>query len=338
MTNIPRKLNFRSLWNKDDLKVGQTPRSAIWKRNKATLWYYPAAAKSKKHQTPLFLVYSLVNQAYILDLGPGSSMIEGFTKQGYDVYMLDFGSPRYEDKHLTLGHYVIDYIQTGVQRALTHSSAAEITVIGYCLGGTLAVMYAALANEPIKNLVLFAAPIDFSKVPYMDNWHKALKEGDLKVDELIDEYGVVPARVMELFFRIVTGPVNVSPYLALLGRSDDQKYVERWRRFDKWVKDHVPFAGTALKELIHDLVIANKLIKNKLVIRKNKVNLKKIKANLFVVSTEGDQLIPEEMIRPLMDKVGSKDKTYKRVKGGHVTLAIKGGIPDFLTDWLESRT
>lgn len=336
MTNRPRKLNFRSLWNKDDLKIGQTPRTAIWKRNKATLWYYRAPVK--KHNTPLFLVYSLVNQAYILDLGPGTSMIEGFTEQGYDVYMLDFGIPGYEDKHLTLSHYVIDYIQTGVQRAIRHSSADEITIIGYCLGGTLAIMYAALASEPIKNLVLFAPPVDFSKVPSMDNWHKALKQGDLEVDDLIDEYGVVPARAMEAFFRIITGPVNVSPYLALLGRSNDKKYIERWKRFDKWVKDHVPFAGTALKELIHELVIDNKLIKNKLVIRKQKVNLKKIKANLFVISTEGDQLIPQEMIRPLMDKVGSKDKTYLNVKGGHVTLAIKGGIPDFLAEWLESRS
>mgnify|MGYP001954969195 CR=1 FL=1 len=90
--------------------------------------------------------------------------------------------------------------------------------------------------------------------------------------------------------------------------------------------------------MIHELVMNNKLIKSKLVIRKRTVDLKKIKANLLVVSTEGDQLIPDGMIRPLMSKVSSKDKTYKRVKGGHVTLAIKGGIPDFLAEWLEKRS
>ncbi|WP_174734981.1 alpha/beta fold hydrolase [Mesobacillus harenae] len=313
-----------------------TSRIAVWKKNKAVLWHYPSP--QKKYNTPVFLVYSLVNQAFILDLGPGASMIEGFTEQGYDVYLLDFGIPGYEDKYLTLDHYIIDYIQTGVQRALMHSGTEAITLTGYCLGGTLAVIYAAVAKEPIKNLILFAAPVDFSQSRDMNNWIRALKQGEINVNELIDEYGVIPAKVMEYALKMVTSPVSFTPQLAKLARADDKKYLEKWRRFDTWVKGHVPFAGAALKQLINDLVKDNKLIKNNLKIRGQRVNLRKIKANLLVVSTEGDQLIPEELIKPLMAKVTSVDKTYKRVKGGHVTLAIRGGIPDFLSEWLRDHS
>ncbi|MBY0098908.1 alpha/beta fold hydrolase [Mesobacillus maritimus] len=327
---------FGTLPNHPDVPVGPTPRKAVWKRNKATLWYYPSPVKNKR--TPLFLVYSLVNQAFILDLGPGASMIEGFTQAGYDVYLLDFGIPGYEDKHLTLGDYIFDYIQTGVRRALRHSGAEEITVIGYCLGGTLALIYAAVANEPIKNLILFATPVDIGEVPYMDKWTNAIKRGDLKMDDFIDEYGVIPAQVMEFWLRLITAPVNVTPYLALLGRLNDKNYIRKWKQFDKWVKGHIPFVGAAFKELINELLIKNKLIKNKLELRGKKVSLKKIKANLLVVSTEADALIPEEMTKPLMSKVSSRDKTYKRVRGGHVSLAIKGGLPDFLTEWLQKRS
>jgi polyhydroxyalkanoate synthase subunit PhaC len=327
---------FGSLSNQLDVPVGPTPRKAIWKRNKATLWYYPAPVK--KSRTPLFLVYSLVNQAFILDLGPGASMIEGFTKEGYDVYLLDFGIPGYEDKHITLGDYIFDYIQTGVRRALRHSGAEDITVIGYCLGGTLALIYAAVAKEPIKNLILFATPVDIGEIPYMDKWANAIKRGDLKMNELIDEYGVIPAQVMEFWLRLITAPVNVTPYIALLGRMNDKNYIRKWKRFDKWVKGHVPFAGAAFKELINELLIKNNLIKSKLELRDKRVNLKKIKANLLVISTEADELIPEEMTKPLMPKVSSRDKTYKRVRGGHVSLAIKGGLPDFLTEWLQKRS
>ncbi|MBM4765228.1 alpha/beta fold hydrolase [Bacillus sp. B15-48] len=321
---------------RSNLPVGLTPKKAIWKKNKATLWYYPAP--KKKYKTPLFLIYSLINQAYILDLSPDSSMIKGYIERGYDVYLLDFGVPGYEDQHINLEDYIVDYIQTGARRTLRHSRADELTVVGYCLGGTLAVIYAALATEPIKNLILFAAPIDFTHVPYVENWQEALKTGDLKLDELIDEYGVVPAKAMKLMFRMLTAPINSSQYLALFTRRKDKKFVEKWQRFNQWAKGHVPFAGAALKDLLNELLIENKLINNNLVINKQKVNLQEITANLLVVSTEGDQLISESMIKPLMSKVASNDKTYKRVKGGHVSLAIKGGIPDFLADWLKERS
>ncbi|MCM3585621.1 alpha/beta fold hydrolase [Mesobacillus maritimus] len=336
MADFPRKRGTPRIIEQSEIPVGPTPRKAIWRKNKATLWYYPAAVKKKR--TPMFLIYSLVNQAFILDLAPGASMIEGFTEQGYDVYLLDFGIPGYEDKNISLADYIFDYIQPGARRALWHSKAEDLTVIGYCLGGTLAVMYAAIATEPIKNLILFAAPIDFKNIPYMSNWHQALREGGLKPEGLIDEYGVVPAQAMEFGLRLMTAPINVTPYLALLGRMNDKKYIEKWRKFDKWVKGHVPFAGTAFKELLHEMVVKNKLIKNKLYLRQKKVNLKDIKANLLVVSTEGDDLIPEEMVKPLVKKVSSRDKTYLRVKGGHVTLAIRGGLPEFLTKWLDRRS
>jgi polyhydroxyalkanoate synthase subunit PhaC len=332
-----------SHFNRDDLnsmemvpsKDGQTPKNAIWKKNKATLWYYPA--KYKKYQTPLFLIYSLLNQPTILDLGPGLSMIEAFTKEGYDVYLLDFGIPGYEDKDFTLEYYMYNYIDTGVERALRHSRSSHLTIIGYCLGGTLATIYTAISTAPIKNLILLAPPLDFEH-PMMSNWQTALKNGDIVLDDIIDEYGIIPAKLVEHCLRLFTSPISFSPYLSLLGHLDDDKYIDKWGRFQKWVKGHIPFVGATLKQILNDLLKENKLINNKLKIRDKRVILSNITANLLVISTSGDQIVPEVLSKPIMNKVGSKDKTYLRVKGGHVTLAIKGEIPEFLAEWLHKRS
>ncbi|MDQ7860862.1 hypothetical protein RCO48_06780 [Peribacillus frigoritolerans] len=77
-----------------------------------------------------FLIYSLINTPLILDLSPGNSLIESFVNEGFDVYLLDFGSPGYEDGDISIEDYIVDYIQKGVQRALRHSGASEITVMG----------------------------------------------------------------------------------------------------------------------------------------------------------------------------------------------------------------
>ncbi|MCT8139378.1 alpha/beta fold hydrolase [Anaerobacillus sp. CMMVII] len=323
------------MWNTPNPKVGQTPKTSIWKKNKATVWYYPA--KEKKYKTPLLLIYSLVSKPYILDLSPETSMIQAFNHKGYDVYLLDFGVPGYEDKDLTLDDYIHSYIQKAVQHTLRHSKSNDLTIVGYCLGGTLGTIYAAIAKEPVKNLILFVTPIDFKKLPINQEIRKLLNDERKNIEKLIDQYGIIPAMFIDKAVKLVTSPLPITPYLALYEHSTDKQYVERWRRFNHWARDHIPFVGATLKQLI-DLVLDNQLTQNKLLINNERVNLSNIHANLLVISTSDDELVPEELTAPIMDLVSSKDKTYKKVKGGHATLAVKGYLPEVLEKWLEKRS
>ncbi|MBS4171714.1 alpha/beta fold hydrolase [Bacillus sp. FJAT-49736] len=328
---------FFSHWTDNEVMQQHTPREAIWKKNKATLWYYPAS--QKKYKKPLFLIYSLVNQPFILDLLPNESVIQSFVKSGFDVYLLDFGIPGNEDSDITVDHYIVDYIQRGVNRALHHSNAEKISIVGYCLGGTLATVYTAISNEPVENLILMVAPIDFQHFPSYDQWLEALREGYINVDDFIDAYGIVPAEFVKFGVRLLTSPVYLSHYLSLLNRSDDPNYVLRWRLFNKWTIEHIPFAGAAMKQLINDFVKENKLIKGGLIIRGQKVHLSDIKANLLVVSSNLDHLVPKEQSMPIIDLVSSQDKTYKLLQGGHTHLIAKGNkLPDYLEEWLPQRS
>lgn len=322
--------------NESTLEVGQTSKSIVWKKNKATLWYYQA--ERKKYKTPLFLVYSLINESYILDLYPGMSMIEAFLKEGYDVYLLDFGKPDYGDNELTLDDYIMRYIQRAVQRAILHSDSEDLTLIGYCLGGTLATVYAALATEPIRNLILFAAPIDFEKLPFLENWIEALRQDESIMEDFVDEYGIIPGKVMHIGMRMAISPFTYSSYLSLLQRLDDEKSVRKWKLFNNWVKGHIPFAGSTFKQLITELGIKNKLVKNQLEIDGEKVNLANIHANLLTLATTGDEIVPEYLAKPIIDMVSSEDKTYECMSGGHVTIAMTGEIPLVLKEWLAKRS
>ena len=322
--------------NKKAQKDGQTPRIAVWKKNKATVWFY--AAKERKYHTPLFLIFSLVSKPYILDLSPETSMIQAFTRNGYDVYLLDFGIPGYEDKDLTLDDYIGNYIKNGVRRSLAHSQSNDITIIGYCLGGTLATIYAAITNEPIKNLILLVAPVDFSQIPLPENWRRMLINERSSIEELIDQYGIIPPTVIDKGIKLITSPVSITPYLSLIERRENDIFVEKWHRFNEWARDHIPFVGATVKQLLYDIAVDNKLAKNKLLINGRRVNLRNIRANLLVVSANNDDLVSEELSAPIINHVTSKDKTYKLVNGGHASLAVKGYLPEFLEKWLSEHS
>ncbi|MEH7304868.1 alpha/beta fold hydrolase [Neobacillus drentensis] len=312
-----------------------TPREIIWRKNKSTLFYHPA--REKKYQTPVFLVYSLLNKPYILDIGEGSSVVGGLTERGYDVYFLDWGSPGIEDHDITLDHYILDYLENGVKRALRHSGSKEISMIGYCLGGTIAAIFTSLTELPIKNLILATVPIDFSVGIVPDKWLKGLQKGTINFDRLSEVYGVIPTEIMYGMFRGLS-PVYVSPWVNLISRAHDVEYVKKWRRMDKWTKDSASFSGAAFKQLFNDLYKDNKLLKGELTIGGRKVDLKNIHCPFFVFSTSRDTLVLEKQSLPVIDMVSSEDKTYEVFEGGHVSLALTGKFATFADKWLSSRS
>ncbi len=312
-----------------------TPRQAVWKKNKATLWYHPA--KEKRHTIPVFLVYSLLNKVYILDIGEGSSVVGGLTERGYDVYLLDWGSPGLEDSDITLDNYIIDYLENALKRALRHSGAKEISLAGYCLGGTIAAILASITELPIKNLSLAAVPIDFSIGVLPDKILEGLQKGQLSVDRFADALETIPSEILYLMFRMLS-PSDVSPKINLFTRAYDEKYVEKWRRMDKWTKDSASFAGAAFKQMFNDLYKNNKLLKGELVIGGRKVDLKNITCPLFVFSCSRDTLILEQQSRPVMDLVSSMDKTYDVYEGGHVSLVLNGVFAEIWDKWLSARS
>jgi polyhydroxyalkanoate synthase len=115
--------------------VAQTPKQVIWTLNKAKLYrYIPVVPAEQRHKIPLFLVFALMNKPYILDLRPGYSFIEYMVDKGYDVYLLDWGTPGIEDKELKFDDYVLDYITRAVRKVKAVSGSDELSMLGWWIG------------------------------------------------------------------------------------------------------------------------------------------------------------------------------------------------------------
>ncbi|MGG0174745.1 alpha/beta fold hydrolase [Gottfriedia acidiceleris] len=328
---------FLNIVNRPKPTYNHTPKQAVWKKNKATLWYYPAA--EKKYNIPIFFITTLIGKPYIFDMAPGSSVFENFVNSGYDVYFLDFGVPGYEDKDINIEDYIEDYIKKAIQRTLRHSGADGISLAGYCLGGILASIYTAISDEPIKNLILITAPIDFGVNRLPDTWFKAIKNDELNLDRMIDVYGLIPADYLDKMFKSCMGQfVIISPYATLLNRAYDKRFVEKWHRINYWTNDQIPMTGGALRQIKNDLIKENKVVRNEFSVHGKKANLKNIKANLLVIAAKNDTVVLEEQSRSIMELVSSEDKTFELVEGGHSNLLISGKLAHSITPWLSERS
>lgn len=321
-------------------QVYQTPKEVIWTKNKATLYRF-ASHLPKTQRVPLLMFYALINKPYILDLAPGNSLIEYLVNRGFDVYLMDWGTPGPEDRYMKLDDYIMDYMPLAVKKVLRHSGADEVSVLGYCMGGTMTAIFSALHSHlPIKNLIFMTAPIDFSELGLFTNW---LDERYFNLDKMVDTLGNVPPEMIDLGNKMLKPLVNFyGPYVSLAERVENKSFVDSWKLMQKWVGDGIPFPGEAFRQWIRDFYQNNKLIKGELVIRGQRVDLKNIKASVLNIGATRDHIAQPKQLEPLMDAISSQDKTLSLMPTGHVSIvfgrqALKHTYPT-IGDWLAERS
>ena len=299
-------------------KVGQTPKEVIWTKNKAKLYRYQPSLK-KTNSIPILMIYALINKPYILDLTPGNSLIEHLTNQGHDVYLLDWGTPSYEDRHMKLDDYILDYMPRAVKKVLKTSNASEITMFGYCMGGTMTSIFTALHPElPIRNAVFMTSPFDFSDAGLYTNW---LDERYFNLDKLVDTMGMIPYDMIDYGNKLLNPIANFyGPYVSLADRVDNENFVNNWKLMQKWLTDGIPFPGEAYRQWIGEFYQKNKLINDELYVRGRKVELSRITANVLNIAGKSDNIAAPCQVEPLNAKILSSNMTFHLADTGHVSI------------------
>jgi len=175
--------------------IAQTPKELVWTLNKARLYrYVPVVAAEQRHRIPLLLVFAIMNRPYILDLRPGHSFVEYMVGRGFDVYLLDWGSPGIEDKGMKLDDYAMVYLPRAIRKMKAISGREEFSMLGWCIGAILTTIYAAMRpDDGLKNLLLLTAPLDFTN---RDNvtFARWTDEKYFDVEKILDAFGNMPGR------------------------------------------------------------------------------------------------------------------------------------------------
>lgn len=320
--------------------VGQTPKEVIWSRNKARLYHYLPVAETR-YPTPILIVYALINKPYILDLSPGASLVEYLVGRGFDVYMLDWGTPGDEDRGMRFEDYVDIYIPRAARKVLRHAGAADFTLLGYCMGGTMSAMFAARHPElPLKNLVLMAAPIDFAEQGYFSEW---LAAEHFDVDTLVDTLGNIPGEMIDFGNKMLKPMTNfIGPYTTLWERISQKKDLSAWLTMSKWVQDGIPFPGEAFRQWIKEFYQGNKLIAGKLILGGEPVDLARITCSVLTIGAAKDHIVPCHQALAILDAISSEDKESIVIPAGHVSLVVGRGATTNLWpqlgDWLAARS
>lgn len=319
-----------------EVDVWQTPFDEIHRRGIFRLIHYHPKVE-KPYPTPVLIVYAFINRPYILDLQPDRSVVRKLLESGLDVYMIDWGYPKKADKYITIEDYV-EYIGKALGIVSEQAGRDKITLHGYCLGGTLSLVYSALYPERVRNLVLQATPVDFDAPRTINLWAKSLD-----VDKVVDALGNAPGDFLNSAF-LLADPIGLTfgKYANLLREAKDVNFLKNFLRMEKWIFDSPDVPGETFRQYIKEWYQRNLLIKNEFVLAGKKVNLRNIDMPTLTVTADYDHIAPPESTKPLLDVISSIDKTMMTFPTGHIGVSV-GSKPAYslwpkVCDWVKERS
>jgi polyhydroxyalkanoate synthase len=327
------------LLTQNDAKVGISPKDVVWTHRKTTLYRY--RSDNRKHAIPVLLVFALINRPDIFDLRPGNSFVEFLLEQGFDVFLIDWGYPEEEDADMGLSNYVCDELHWGIRETLRASGQDELTLLGWCIGGTLCLLYGGyFEDNPIRNMALLTTPVDTRGSLYA-SW---VGRESFDVDYVAEGYKAIPGPAIDWANKMMKPVTNYwTTYRRLWeGVLNGGARRESFQPMARWVADNPPFPAAAYREWITTMYKENRLVRGRMRLRDKLIDLKHVDQSLLVVTAGADHIAPPQGTRPLLELVGSDDITCIDRPGGHIGLmagskARKEIWPD-IADWLSERS
>ncbi len=318
-------------------ETGHTEGETVYTENKLELRRYEPG--ERRHRTPVFVVYALINRPAILDLQPDRSVVRRLLEAGFVVYLIDWGEPSRLDQSLSMADYVCRYTDNCVAAACADAGVEDLHVLGYCMGGTMSVLYAATHPDHVRTLTLLTTPVAFDgSGGVLELW-----ASQLDPETVVEALGNVPAELLAVTFAMMDPVENfLGKYVRLYENVEDDAFVENFARMERWVWDGVDVAGAAYREFVGEIYRENRLIEGTYRLGDRPVDLSAIEVPLQQVLGEYDHIVPPESSRPLNDAVASEDERVVEFPVGHVGVSVSSRAHEKLwpdvCDWLAERS
>jgi polyhydroxyalkanoate synthase len=268
-------------------------------------------------------VPSLINPPSVLDLSQERSLLRWLAAQGRRVLLLDWGCDSIARRELSVAAHV-EEIVVPMMRELGEPPA----LVGYCLGGTMAVAAAALA--PTRGLATIAAPWHFAG--FGDDSSRLIDNIWASSAPLSQSLGVLPMEVLQCLFWNLDPARTVGKFEDFADMDPASGEARTFVRLEDWANDGPPLPFAAARELFDDFFNVDVPGRGEWQVGGQMIDPAKLDVpQLHIVSTT-DRIVP----------AASAIASGKRIAldRGHVGMVVGGrarkALWEPLSSWLDA--
>lgn len=357
---------FDWLFHPDRLvKSGQTPHTVIHQGDPMSVRYYPLdgedsipladgsilAVARRRHPIPLILVPPLGVSTETFDLMPQRSLVRYMAARGFKTYLICWGQPQRRHASLAMRDYADRMMREAVAAVQAHSGSQEYSLMGWCMGGMLALVYAGLPRvQGLHSIVTVASPIDMrggglvAGVSQIINTPAKLiaHYTDLRLNKLNPEVFHAPGWVTALAFKLTDPVGSITTYWDLLTRLWDREFVENHSTTSDYLNHMLAYPMGMIGDLVTKMAVENQMAKGEFVLdKRSTARFARIRAPLYVFAGERDHLVAASTAEHILDLVASKDKRFEVAPGGHMGVILGSTAQNAVwrkaADWLAQR-
>jgi polyhydroxyalkanoate synthase subunit PhaC len=295
--------------------VALTPGKVVFRNRLIELLQYSPQTQTV-YAEPVLITPAWIMKYYILDLSPRNSLVRYLVEKGHTVFMISWKNPTAVDRDLGMD----DYVQLGFKDALQVVNEIvpkrKVHAVGYCIGGTLLSIGAALLggskDARLASMTLLAALTDFGDPGELSVF---ISPSQLSMLEAVmHKAGVLESERMGAAFMMLRSR-------DLLWTPAVETYIrgERIKPNDlmAWNADGTRMPWRMHSEYLERLYLKNELAKGEFNVGEQSVSLKSIRLPMFVVGTESDHVAPWRSVYKVRELTCSPDYTFLLTSGGH---------------------
>lgn len=282
---------------------------------------------------PVLFVPSLVNRAQVLDLMRGRSLMRFLAAAGTRPLLLDWGWPGEAERRFTL----TDYIAGRLERALA-AAPGPVVLVGYCMGGLLALAAALRRPDRVRALGLLATPWDFHPTPgdaERARTAAALLPG---LEPLMAATGTLPVDAIQTLFAGLD-PFGIPQKFRAFARLDPAS--DRAAQFvalEDWLNDGVPLAAPVAREALGGWYGANTPMRGAWRVAGAAVDPGALTMPAFCAVPRRDRIVPPASAEALAGRLPRV--TVHVAAAGHIGMAAGSGAEAALwrplLGWLQA--
>lgn len=274
------------------------------------------------HGRNVVLVPSLINPPDILDLAPDRSLLRWLAARGLHPWLVDWGTPGAADRDLDIAAHV-ERLLVPLIAAL---DAAPV-LVGYCLGGTMALAAAAIA--PVAGLATIAAPWRFDGY---GPGRGAIAAMWASAQPGCDALGVVPMEVLQAGFWQLDPARTVAKYERFATLEPDSDAARGFVRLEDWANAGAPLPYAAGRSLFEDLVAADLPGRGAWHVGGRAIDPRSLDCPAIEFVSRTDRIVPAATAAGLQQR--------RDLGIGHVGMIVGGRARDQLwtplADWIDA--
>jgi polyhydroxyalkanoate synthase subunit PhaC len=299
------------------------PRTLIDEGTLREVYHYRPAAGAKPKGDPVLLVTPLAAPSLCFDLRRGCSLVEHLVRLGRPTYLVEYGPVAFSDRHLGLEHWVDEVLPAAIGAVSQHASGRPVHLVGWSLGGTLALLTGADHPDlPVDSVTAVGTPIDVGEVPLVAPLRPLLNIADGRiVTGLYTILGGAPRPVVKRAFQLSSFDKLVTKPLAMVRNLDDADFLAQIEAVDRFTDNMYAYPGRSFGQLYHRFLRGNVLATGAIDIGHRTVELDTFAKPLLVFAGSGDGIAPIASVKPLVELVPRAEPVrFEVVPGGHLGM------------------